>query len=300
MHDDELTVALDVATGLIADQFPQFRALPVERVSSTGTVNAIFRIGSDLAARFPIRPAPVEDVLAGLKEGAAAASALAAHSPVPTPVPVAIGMPGRGYPLPWSIQTWIEGTPASERDESLSIALAKDLATFVSSLRSIDTHGARFVGGGRGGDLRSHDDWMATCFARSEQLLDVGRLRAMWRELRELPVVGPDVMSHRDLIPGNVLVRAGRLVGVLDTEGFGPADRALDLVAGWSLLEEAPRDVVRGELACGDVEWARGRAWALVQAMGATWYYVSSNPSMSAMGRRMIDRLLADQQRGAS
>lgn len=40
-----------------------------------------------------------------------------------------------------------------------------------------------------------------------------------------------DVMSHRDLIPGNILVSGGRLTGILDAGDLGPADPALDLVA---------------------------------------------------------------------
>ena len=47
-------------------------------------------------------------------------------------------------------------------------------------------------------------------------------------------------MTHSDLIPGNVLVSAGRLSGILDVGGFGPADPALDLVSAWHLLEAGP------------------------------------------------------------
>ena len=28
--------------------------------------------------------------------------------------------------------------------------------------------------------------------------------------------------------------------------------------------------------------------------MGAVWYYIDSNPAMSTMGRRTIERILAD------
>ena len=98
-------------------------------------------------------------------------------------------------------------------------------------------------------------------------------------------------MNHGDLIPGNVLVRSGRLAGILDVGGLGPADPALDLVAAWHLLEPGPRQVLRDELGCGDLDWARGRAWAFEQAMGAVWYYVDSNPAMSRMGRRTLWRL---------
>jgi aminoglycoside phosphotransferase (APT) family kinase protein len=79
---------------------------------------------------------------------------------------------------------------------------------------------------------------MQTCLARSGQLLDMPALRRTWEILRELPRgAGGDVMSHGDLIPGNVLVSRGRLAGVLDVGGPGPADPALDLVAAWHLLE---------------------------------------------------------------
>jgi aminoglycoside phosphotransferase (APT) family kinase protein len=99
-------------------------------------------------------------------------------------------------------------------------------------------------------------------------------------------------MTHGDLVPGNVLVAGGRLVGVIDVEDVGPADPALDLVGAWHLLEAGPRGVLREDLGCDDAEWERGKAWAFAQAMGLVWYYVASNPIMSALGRRTLDRLL--------
>ncbi|MGI5287762.1 phosphotransferase [Nonomuraea polychroma] len=78
------------------------------------------------------------------------------------------------------------------------------------------------------------------------------RLRRLWARMRSLPrSPAGDVMTHGDLIPGNVLVSASRLAGVLDVGGFGPADPALD--------------------------------------------YVESNPAMSRMGRRTVERILADE-----
>jgi aminoglycoside phosphotransferase (APT) family kinase protein len=133
---------------------------------------------------------------------------------------------------------------------------------------------------------------MEKCFRESVGLLDVARLRAMWAELRTLPVVDADRMCHGDLIPPNLLVRDGRLVGVLDTGGFAAADPALDLVSAWHLFDDGPRAVLRDALECGDGQWQRGMAWALQQAMGLVWYYVRSNPPMSALGRRTIERLI--------
>jgi aminoglycoside phosphotransferase (APT) family kinase protein len=174
------------------------------------------------------------------------------------------------------------------------VAFAHDLAEFIHGVRSIDTRARMFSGSGRGGDLRAHDAWMETCFQRSNRRLEVAPLRRMWRELRDLPRSASDVMTHGDLMPGNVLVSQGCLVGILDVGGLGPADPALDLVGAWHLLEAGPRGVFRADLECDDLEWARGKAWAFEQAMGAAWYYVESNPTMSQMGRRTLERILAD------
>jgi aminoglycoside phosphotransferase (APT) family kinase protein len=114
------------------------------------------------------------------------------------------------------------------------------------------------------------------------------------REVRSHGTVNRDVMTHGDLIPGNVLVADARLAGVIDVGGLGPADPALDLVAAWHLLEAGPRAALREELSCDDMEWARGAAWAFEQAMGAVWYYADSNPPMSLMGRGTLQRVMAD------
>jgi aminoglycoside phosphotransferase (APT) family kinase protein len=102
------------------------------------------------------------------------------------------------------------------------------------------------------------------------------------------------VMCHVDLIPANLLVHEGRLVGVLDGGGFGPADPSLDLVAAWHLFDSEAREVLRRSLGCGRFEWSRGQAWAFVQAMGLVWYYRESNPGMSELGRSTLSRILND------
>lgn len=191
--------------------------------------------------------------------------------------------------MPWSVQTWLPGSVASENDPGHSVAFAHDLADFIREVRAIDTHGMPFRGTGRGGDLRSDDAWMEECFQRSDALVDVPRLRALWAELRDLPRRGSDVMTHGDLTPGNVLVSHGQMNAVIDVGGLGPADPALDLVSAWHLLETGPRSALRDDLNCDELEWARGKAWAFEQAMGAAWYYLTSNPTMSLMGQRTLN-----------
>jgi aminoglycoside phosphotransferase (APT) family kinase protein len=293
MHDDQVDVTAEVVAALVKEQFPQWSGLEIRLLPSTGTVNTIFRMGDDLTARFPLRMADADTTRSDLEREARASAELAQVSPFPTPEPVALGEPGAGYPMPWSVQTWLPGTAATDADPSGSEAFAEDLATFIAALRRAETRGRRFSGAGRGGELTQHDRWMDTCFRESEGLVQVSRLRRIWSRLRQLPRNGDDVMSHGDLISGNVLILDGRLGGILDGGGFGPADPALDLVGAWHLLRPHPREVLRRTLGCDDLEWERGMAWAFVQAMGLVWYYVDSNPAMSAMGRLTLDRIVA-------
>jgi aminoglycoside phosphotransferase (APT) family kinase protein len=274
MHGDQLDVDVSDVARMVAAQFPEWADVGIERVAGTGTVNHLFRLGTRLVARFPLRDADPRVVLGQLQAEHAAMTEFNAVSTVPTPSPMAIGEPGHGYPLPWSVQTWI------------------DLARLIAAVQADQTNGRRFSGSGRGGDLATHDDWVAVCLTQSEGMLPVARLREGWARLRRLPLAHEEVMAHKDLIPGNVLVRDGSLVGVIDTGGYGPADPALDLVAGWHLLDTERRGILREALNVDDLSWQRGAAWAFQQAMGLVWYYQDSNPAMSELGRSTLQRLL--------
>lgn len=293
MHDDELTIDDATVARLVAEQFPDHAGQPVERVGTHGTVHAVYRVGTDVSARFPLRPDDVDVARAALEHEAMAARELAAAVSVDVPQPIGIGRPGGGYPLPWSVHSWVHGSTATEHDLGESDRFADDLATLVLDIGSIPTKGRSFVGVGRGGDLRDHDWWMRACFDRSKHLLPVDRLRALWAHLRGLPRRDPDRITHGDLVPGNLIVRDDRLAGVLDVGGFGAADPALDLVVAWHALADGPRARFREAVGADDLRWERGRAWAFQQAMGLVWYYETSNPTMSALGRRTLDRILA-------
>jgi hypothetical protein len=77
---------------------PAWRDLPVEPVPQQGTVNALFRLGTHLVARFPLIPGEVDVAGAELEAEAQAARELLGRTRFPTPEPVAVGAPGPGYP----------------------------------------------------------------------------------------------------------------------------------------------------------------------------------------------------------
>jgi aminoglycoside phosphotransferase (APT) family kinase protein len=100
---------------------------------------------------------------------------------------------------------------------------------------------------------------------------------------------------HGDLLPGNLLLRDGRLVGLIDFAEAGVGDPACDLMVFWHVLDPAERAYVRGRLRLDDDAWRRGAAWALAQALVALPYYRHTNVYMTAGARYAIQAVLADE-----
>lgn len=288
----EFTPTLNQVALLVCEQLPHLAREPIHRLDSAGTTNAVFRIGKRHVARFSMHPQEPDEERLSLQRELRAMSAFARASPVACPRPVLLGEPGYGFQMPWSVLTWLEGDIANPHDNASNTSLALDLATLIRVLRQDSTGGRVFQGAGRGGDLTNHDEWVEHCIRQSRGLLDTDAMTATWISLRALPRRDPDVMSHTDLIPGNLIVGAGRLAAVLDTGGYQPADPALDLVCAWHLFDVPARESFRLALGSDEVEWERGKAWAFQQAAGLGWYYRERNPPMADLGVTSMTRIL--------
>ena len=51
MHADEVDIDAALVARLLTGQFPDWAGLPIEPVASSGTDNAMFRLGPDLVVR---------------------------------------------------------------------------------------------------------------------------------------------------------------------------------------------------------------------------------------------------------
>jgi aminoglycoside phosphotransferase (APT) family kinase protein len=296
MHADQVDITPGTVARLVASQFPRWRELPVRPVTSHGTVNALFRLGNEIVLRFPLRPSLDTGLRDRLSAEQERARRLAAHVPVPVPEPVGFGEPGDGYPGPWTAYRWIPGETASSENIGDPDAFARDLAGFVSALHGMDTAGRTWPGRGRGGPLRLRDESVRHALAESVTLTDTVRLAGIWVRCLEAPHDAPDVWIHSDLMPGNLLVRDGRLAGVIDVEDVCVGDPAVDLMPAWNLMAPGPRQVYRRALGVSDPTWERGRGWAIVQAIVALPYYVDTNPVMAGTARRTLDAVLDEEQ----
>jgi aminoglycoside phosphotransferase (APT) family kinase protein len=91
-----------------------------------------------------------------------------------------------------------------------------------------------------------------------------------------------------------VLVRDGRLCGVIDFGGVGVGDPAADVIAAWSVFGSAGRRAFREALGVDDGTWNRARGLALHQAALIIPYYVETNPGFVSLARRTVEEILAD------
>lgn len=286
MHAHELSTDVALVRRLLEGQFPQWAALPIERVSSSGTVNALYRLGEHLVVRLPRTDwglGAVERELCWLPK-------LAPLLPVEIPVPLAKGAPAEGYPWEWGIYPWLEGeTPAAGGS-----ALAKELARFVRVLHGVELSGEPPAGRGAMG-LEQWDEATRAALLELHGIVETDAAAATWDEALRTPGrSAPPVWTHGDLMPANLLVRDGRLTSVIDWGGFGLGDPAVDLMPAWNLLDAAGREVFRAGLDLDDETWKRGRGWALCTGLVALPYYVETNPELAENARYRIGQVLAD------
>ncbi|GAA4911734.1 aminoglycoside phosphotransferase (APT) family kinase protein [Stackebrandtia albiflava] len=292
MHSDQVDVDVVTVASLVADALPGSRGAEIRPVPSHGTVNALFRVGDDLVARFPLQPDASAEFRAELSERIALAHRLAERLPLAIPEPVAVGEPGPGYPGLWTVHRWLPGATADTVPFRDPVAAAHRLAEFVSALRAVGNDGRGWPGVGRGGPLADHDAAVTDALARSGHLIDTAPIERLWRRCVAAPAYsGTPARIHADLMPGNLLVRDGELVGVLDFEIAGIGDPAVDMLAAWTVWSGEARKAYRHGLAADDEEWLRGRGWAVLQAIMALPYYVETNPMMARIARRTLEAL---------
>lgn len=296
MHPGERSISTDQARRLIESQFPRWANLPIERVRSAGTDNALFRIGTELVARFPRvewssgQPAKEHRWL----------PVLSPHLPLEIPTVLALGQPGHGYPWNWSVHRWIDGENATLDRLSDPRKAAIELATFVRVLRSIDTTDGPLAGPhnfGRGVPLAQRDDMTRKAIAQLVEQgdeLNARELAGRWDESLATPAWDRSpVWVHGDLQPGNLLTVDGRLRAVIDFGGLGVGDPAVDLIVAWHLLDAESRSAFREHSDVDHATWKRGRGWALSVSLVALPYYRETNRTLAQMSRNTIEQVLA-------
>ena len=290
LHEGQVPIDEGIVRRLVDAQFPSGRGVPLRRFPSSGTVNAIYRLG-DHSVRLPLLERSVEPLVKEIEW----LPVLGPRLPLTAPEVVAVGEPTDEYPLPWAVHRWIDGTPwvaAAVDDEP---AAAEVMAGYISALQRVDTAGAPVARpGAQGAAVRDRDRWGRAAIASGDGMFDTSAAARVWSQVLEVPDwERPPVWIHGDLLAPNVLVRDGRLHAVIDYGNACVGDPAVDVAAAWSLFGPDARRRFRAVLDVDDETWARARGWAITAVIGVA-YYASSNPVFAADCRRRVEAALAD------
>jgi aminoglycoside phosphotransferase (APT) family kinase protein len=288
MHEHEVDTDADLVRRLLREQHPQWADLPIERVPSAGTDNAMYRLGDELVARLP----RIDWAVGNVAKEQRWLPVLAPQLPLAVPVPVAQGAPTEEFPYPWGVAQWLPGHMATLDGLDDADEAARELARFVRSLRAVDATGGPHHARGR--SIRSGDRLVRDGIAGLDGEVDGDALLAVWAEAIGAPEHdGPPTWFHGDLSYLNVLETDGRVSGIIDWGTCGVGDPAIDMIVAWSLLPAGARDVYREELGVGDAEWARGKGWVVTGVFGIP-YYRHTNPVLVADKVHAINAVLSD------
>lgn len=298
MHADEVDIDGSLVRRLVAGQFPQWADLPLARVDSAGTDNAIYRLGEDMAVRLPRVPRSSGQVAKEQRW----LPILAPLVSLDIPVPLGLGAPAEGYPWHWSVYSWHEGETARMELIADPAEAANALAMFVTDLWKIDITGGPPPGDhnvNRGEPLVNRDDGTRKAIAALKGTIDTEAVTAAWDAALAEPVYdGRPVWLHGDLVRTNMLVRGGRLTAIIDFGCLGIGDPACDVMPAWTFLNAEGRSAFRAALPIDDATWGRARGWALSFGLVALPYYRITNPMFAELAQFAIDEVLADGAQG--
>lgn len=290
MHIDDLAVTDDLIRELLEKHTPQWSDQSIHRLNSSGTDNALYRIGRDLVLRIP-RRASAASLVSKELDWLPHLSGL----PLATPEPRYRGQVDLGIVCEFGILGWIDGklaTPeniADENDAAISLAL------FLKALHLKTTNGGPIAGPIN--KLRGVP--LVEMSARTLSAIDIvsDEINAfaaieLWNAALSEPYHGEPVWLHGDLKADNLLTSHGKLSGVIDWGLSAVGDPAADYAAAWSWIAPSAREAFKDALELTESDWLRGKAWALYGAVIALSYYRGGkNEPLCQQCRRTLLRL---------
>lgn len=293
MHNDEVHTDENLVRRLLAAQFPQWKDLPIQPVSSSGTDNALYRLGENMVVRLP----RIYWAVGQVEKEHKWMPRLARYLPLAIPVPLEMGKPNEEYPWHWSIYRWLEGENLNHENLINPNQTATVLAQFLIALQKIDIKDAPISAehGSRGEPLITRDEATREAIHSLSGKIDTTIVTEIWESaLRSSAWSYKPVWFHGDMLPGNLLFSNGRLSAVIDFGGAAVGDPACDLMIAWSLFTGDSRNIFRSMLGVDDATWSRGRGHALSQALIFIPYYLNTNPAGVKNAWHAINEVIAD------
>lgn len=282
MHNNEIEVTDEIVRTLINEQFPAYKDLSIERVISTGTVNAIFRLGEEFCVRLPILNSANDSLHVEFK----ILPVISKKVSLNIPEVIEKGKPNSVFPHDWAIYKWIKGDTYnnSAADE---IQVSEALAGFITELRSINVTSDLPRAGRK--PLVELDDITVNALNECEGDIDIDSAKTLWKKIHSVkPWDKKPVWIHSDLLKPNLLVFNGKLSAIIDFGSAGVGDPAFDIIPAWSSLSHKTRYLFKEALNVDDDTWLRAKLYALHQAALILPYYRKTNPVFSKLAKSTI------------
>lgn len=281
----EVHVDAALAAALVQARCPEFLDGPPVLVDE-GWDNVTFRLGGHHALRLPRREAAVQLLVNEQRW----LPKIAAWLSLDVPRSVFHGEPSDLFSWPWSVVRWVDGSTL--HDAPLDGSSAAFLARELRSLHRPAADDAPY-NPFRGVRLAERNDVVEPRVER----LGVAGLHRLWRDALAVVPSTERVWLHGDLHPRNVVVRNGRLAGLIDWGDLNGGDRSTDLACAWTLFERPAREVFLGAYAPTEAELVRAAGWAVNFGAGLI---DSGEPRHVPLGRDIVRRLTEPGGVGAS
>lgn len=289
MHEGEVDIDTELVRELLNEQFAQWSDLPIVPVASSGTVNAVYRLGDKLCVRLPRTKRYAKSLESELRW----LPVLAQRLPLAVPEAAAQGKPSTEFPFSWAIYRWLEGETFNLQSGVDESTAAEQLANFVTTFRRTDPSGAPKAR--RSMPLSMLDRATRAAIDSLDGIVNTHAVRSVWEScLQASEWHGRPMWTHGDLIPSNILVDRGRISAIIDFGSVGIGDPAIDVIPAWSVFSADARRSFRAAVDVDDATWVRGLGFALQQALLIIPYYAKTNPAFVAMAKLTVERILTD------
>lgn len=286
------TITVDLVARLINEQFPAWSDLEIRPVKFSGNDNRTFHLGEHMSVRLPSAAAYAPQV----EKEQQWLPILSKELTLPIQIPLVKGEPNEEYPLPWSINKWVEGETLTHQNINDLNQFARDLGAFLIELQSIDASRGPLAGEHnfyRGGNLAVYDEESRHAIEHNKDIFKEDLLREIWELALDSKWNSKPVWVHGDIAPGNLLVKDGKLCAVIDFGILGVGDPACDAAMAWTFFDEDSRKVFKDVLQMDEETWNRARGWALWKALITYNGNRYSNPKVARESLNIIN-LIAD------
>lgn len=250
---------------IIHEQFPEYDNLEIKRIKESGHDHHSYHLGDYLSLRFPSANEYASQVI---KEFSYCIK-LQNNLSLPITSPIKLGIPSQHFPFHFSINKWLDGDTVTLTNILDKEQFAYDLANFLNNLHKCDIKNGPLPSKQnfyRGGSLSVYHDETIQAI---KNCVDFNQKQCLeiWMKGLKSSYTQKSVWVHGDLEIGNILVKSGKLVAVIDFGNMAIGDPACDYVMAWTYFDHSCRNIFFDALNLDESTKDRARAWALWKAL---------------------------------